>query len=248
MRPFRNQGWGYLTKFQEMLPVSGAKGKRAFVATAAASSSKALVDELDSGEEEESSAAVGSGRTAGDGKIGDVGDGGDGGRKISASSGNIGGSESMEVDEVEIVTSITSVSSSSKRKHSHIDDTLTFQSGGTSTATSVPGTSMASSEPVNKKPSSALAKSKSARSSSVANKPSPKVSGKISNAAILNGMQGSINRITDVFERSVNRPLDPEAEGRSEALHLLQNRDDGLDLDERTKLLQIFHADPRAYY
>src|SRR6267154_3082957 len=35
MRPFRNTGWRYLKTFESIIPVSGAKGRHAFVPTLA---------------------------------------------------------------------------------------------------------------------------------------------------------------------------------------------------------------------
>ena len=35
MRPFRNKGWPYLSKFESILPQSGAKGRHAYAPTSA---------------------------------------------------------------------------------------------------------------------------------------------------------------------------------------------------------------------
>jgi hypothetical protein len=59
----------------------------------------------------------------------------------------------------------------------------------------------------------------------------------ISNATVLHGMQGAMNRVTDIFEKSVTQPLDPQSAVRSDALHFLQTREDNLSLDQRTKMV-----------
>ena len=62
----------------------------------------------------------------------------------------------------------------------------------------------------------------------------------ISNTTVLHGMQGTMNRVTDIFEKSITQPLDPQSAVRSDALHFLQKREDNLSLDERTKMVRIF--------
>jgi hypothetical protein len=52
-----------------------------------------------------------------------------------------------------------------------------------------------------------------------------------------------MNRVTDIFEKSVAQPLDPQSAVRSDALHYLQTREDNLTLDERTKAVQLFMKD-----
>jgi hypothetical protein len=196
-----------------MLPVAGAKWKHTFVASTATLPMQIIANELEISEDEKEESP---GENAAAGSSKEVGN-------------------HMDVDRA---VPLESLSSSSKRKHSHIDnDSITFPFSGASSDTTAPGTSIAS---VDKKPSSLPKKSKQSAKSSSKLSSSSKAADKISNAAALHGMQGSINRITDMFEKSVAMPLDPHAAGRNEALHLLQTRDDGLTLAQQTQMLTIF--------
>lgn len=65
----------------------------------------------------------------------------------------------------------------------------------------------------------------------------------VSNTAILHGMHGTMNRVSDVFEKSVAQPLDPQSAIRNEAFHFLQTREDNLSLDQKTKMVQRFMKD-----
>ena len=56
-------------------------------------------------------------------------------------------------------------------------------------------------------------------------------------------MQGTMNRVTDIFEKSVTQPLDPQAGAQDEALDFLQTREDGLSLTEQKKLVILFMKD-----
>ena len=56
-------------------------------------------------------------------------------------------------------------------------------------------------------------------------------------------MQGAMNRVIDIFEKSVTQPLDPQSAVRSDALHFLQTRKDNLSLNDRTKMVRLFMKD-----
>jgi hypothetical protein len=259
MRPFRNKGWDYLSRMESIIPVSGAKGHHVFVASAATSSSQMLADELDisDGEEEDLPDAIkaaGDRKAGGDGKVdggdGKVGSGdgkaGDGDYKIGNIESMIGGP--MDIDQLQIGAS-ASVSSSSKRKHSLLDIGASSLSSGH--PTSVPTSSKASSEPASKKANSTKGKNKQLASkrsvksfsSSVACEPSSARAAKVTNTTILHGMQGTMNRVTDIFERSITQPADPQSGARDEALDLLQTREDSLSLDDMKKLVNLFMKD-----
>jgi hypothetical protein len=259
MRPFRNKGWDYLSQMESIIPVSGAKGHHVFVASAATSSSQMLADELDisDGEKEDLPDAIkaaGNCKAGGDGKV----DGGD--TKAGSSDGKAGNSDDkigniesmlggpMDIDQFQI-EALASVSSSSKRKHSLLD--IGTPSLSSSHATSVPTSSKASSEPASKKTNSAKGKNKQlaskqsvkSLSSSAAYKPSSARAAKVTNTTILHGMQGTMNRVTDIFEKSITQPIDPQSGARDEALDLLQTREDGLSLDDMRKLVNLFMKD-----
>jgi len=53
MKPFRTKGWKYQSKIESIIPVAGAKGKRAFAASTAASSSQMTVATESSDKEDE---------------------------------------------------------------------------------------------------------------------------------------------------------------------------------------------------
>ena len=145
----------------------------------------------------------------------------------------------MEIDGVDdgnaTVRQKSSVSSG-KRKLDHLfdDDARSYQS---SNATVPPSSSsVTTSEPAKKKKSQSSSQSTSKTS---VLRPSSKIT-KISNAVAMHSIQGTINCLTDIFERSVNAPLDPRAAGRGDALQLLQSRNDSLSVIERTKMVNLF--------
>ena len=49
-----------------------------------------------------------------------------------------------------------------------------------------------------------------------------------------------MNRVTDIFEKSVSQTTDPHLATRDEALDFLQTREDGLGLDDKKKLVKMF--------
>ena len=116
-----------------------------------------------------------------------------------------------------------------------------------SNATSVPSTSLASSEPASKKCNSSKGKGKQSAVKSSSSSAGYKVSAarmaKISNATILHGMQGTMNCVTDIFEKSVSQPTDPHSAAQDEALDLLQTHKDGLSLDNQRKVVNLFMKD-----
>ncbi len=62
----------------------------------------------------------------------------------------------------------------------------------------------------------------------------------ITQATAVVGMQGSINQLTDIFEKSLEPSQDPSVNRKSRALKLVQERDDGLLLLDKVKLISIF--------
>lgn len=223
LKPFRTKGWKYLSKFESIIPVAGTKGKRAFAASTAASSSQMTVATESSDEDDEIQELLYGGVTpAAIGKASEESE-----------------ADNMEIDGIDngnaTIRRKSSISSG-KRKLDHLldDDARSYQS---SNATVPPSSSsVTTSEPARKK--SARSSSRSTSKTSVV-RPSSKIT-KISNAVAMNGIQGTINRLTDIFERSVNAPLDPRAAGRGDTLQLLQSHDDGLSINERTKMVNLF--------
>lgn len=173
----------------------------------------------------------------GDGPGGIASDGGE--RTYSAPmSLNIGDFDidAMDIDTAQIQVPTLSSVSSGKRKFSALrNDTASISLlSSDPTATT---TDMTSSEPAGKKRSTGSGKDRQPR------KVSAKKADKITNTTVLHGMQGTMNRVSDIFEKSVAQPLDPQSAVRSDALHFLQTRDDNLSLDERTKVVRLFMKD-----
>jgi hypothetical protein len=226
MRPFRNKSWPYLKKFESIIPVSGAKGRHVFAATHAAPPPSKTGEEekieRERGLELSAKPGEGSGIKAGD-------------------------ETAMDVDEVVDISDDVPTSSSTKRKHKTLDD----NSISPNSSPSFDNISSQSIEPPKKK-SSSKATSKSASKPS-ASKPSSsralvlsssKAAARITPATAVVGMQGSINRLTDVFERAMTSPQDETSVKRNEAMQRLQVLDEGLTLEEKTKMIRLFMKDP----
>lgn len=69
--------------------------------------------------------------------------------------------------------------------------------------------------------------------------------GRATPASAVIGMQGSINRLTDIFEKnmSTNVAEDPATASRNRAIGLVQELDDGLTTDQKIKLISFFMED-----
>ena len=68
---------------------------------------------------------------------------------------------------------------------------------------------------------------------------------KITPAVAIHGMQGTLNRLTDVMERNLgpSSPPDPMLSLRTQAILLLQRRKDNLKVYEKTKVVRMFTDD-----
>jgi hypothetical protein len=197
MKPFRTKGWKYLSKIESIIPVAGAKGKQAFAASTVASSSQMNVATESSDKEDKKEESLYGGVTPA--VI----------RKASEESE----ADNMEIDGVDdgnaTIQQKSSISSG-KRKLDHLfdDDARSYQSSNATISPS--SSSVTTSEPAKKKKKSQSSSQSTSKTSVL--RPSSKIS-KISNAVAMHGIQGTINCLTDIFERSVNAPLDPRAAG-----------------------------------
>lgn len=72
---------------------------------------------------------------------------------------------------------------------------------------------------------------------------STKLATKISPAAAVIGMQGSINRLTDAFEKSLSGHS--SSENRALAIRLVQEREDELSTSNITKMITLFTLQPK---
>jgi hypothetical protein len=60
----------------------------------------------------------------------------------------------------------------------------------------------------------------------------------------LNNMQGTINRLTDAFEKSIVPPKEVAVGQRGDALQQLQEQDDSFTREEKIALVHIFEERP----
>jgi hypothetical protein len=67
---------------------------------------------------------------------------------------------------------------------------------------------------------------------------------RVSQVVALNNMQGTINRLTDVFKKSMVPPQEAAVGRRGDALQQLQERDDGFTREEKITLIHIFKKRP----
>src|SRR5882762_523080 len=221
MRPFCNKGWPYLQKFESILPQSGAKGKHAY-APASANPTPLHGDDTDPEMMNENKAVVG------------------------WADAMQGGENSGEMD----VDGASMVASGSKHSFpvASLDDHGSLTTAPPSTLASH------SSEPLRKKWSSAPSSAVSTCTSSVTSHMSASTatkwswrssSTKITSAVAINSMQGSINQLTDVFEKAMTTPLDTVGMKQDKALQVLQTQDaDSLNCMQIRKIIDIFTVNP----
>jgi hypothetical protein len=191
--------------------------------------SELLDNEIEASLSDEADCGVASGST----KISDVKiDGGeiDGGERTHPAP-SVDDMNQMDVDTAQIA--MQSVSSG-KRKFSTLHNDISLHP------------SLLSSEPTATSDATTSERTGKKRSTGKERQPrkiSARKATEISNATVLHGMQGTMNRVTDIFEKSVTQPLDPQSSVRSEALHYLQTREDDLNLNQTTQMVRVFMKD-----
>ena len=213
MRPFHNAGWRYLETFKSIIPVSGAKGRHVFVPTLAT----APLTQFDEDEEAElGSTARGTSSVNG------------------GSSTMVGHGADMDIDRRDDFTTPFS-----KRKHTSFDDADSFTSG----SPGLPNTaSSLSLQPARKKTSlTSGSQSASKRSSKSGARTTSKLSTQASTAVTIHDMQDTLNRITDIFEKSTQ---DPSSTKLDKAIRRLQSTNDGLTIDEKLSMINQFIMKP----
>ena len=97
-----------------------------------------------------------------------------------------------------------------------------------------------SSNPLKKKKTASTRNSAGKVSSSVTGAPSSNIAMKITPAIAIHGMQGTLNRLTDVMERNLGPIPDLAMTQRTQALTLLQERDDNLTIEEKSEMIHHF--------
>lgn len=142
--------------------------------------------------------------------------------------------------------------------HSLIAPSASMSSGPTaSSVQSAPSASSTSFHnsvipPGSKKKKTALTHNSAGRiSSSMAPQASGNIAMKITPAVAIHGMQGTLNRLTDIMERNITigpssstRPqATPALSLRTRAILLLQTRNDNLSTSEKTKVIRKFTKD-----
>jgi len=193
--------------------VSGAKGRHVFAPTLATAPSTQF------DEEEAELGSTGKGTSSGGG----------------GSSTMVSHGANMDVDMGEEL-----LIPFSKRKLASLDDdTDSYLSGSPGPPNTASSTSM---QPMKKKtPSTSGSRSISKRSSKSGTKTASKLSTQASTAVAIHDMQGTLNHITNIFEKSTQ---DPSSAKLDEAIQRLQTTDDGLDMDEKTTMINQFLAKP----
>lgn len=131
--------------------------------------------------------------------------------------------------------------SSSKRPHSPTPpETNSSSSTAQTSSTSNTTTALSSSEPPAKKQSKGGSRHSGVSGKSVKDTSTPAVRTTPASAVI--GMQGSINCLTDIFEKSMMSHLaeDPATTSRNRAIGLLQEQEDGLTTNKKIVMISCF--------
>lgn len=238
MAPFHNKGWPYFDKFLDIIPNASARGGHAFSAIHAAPPIPIdLTFDLDGLDKGTSGAHAPEETSSNQNKI----------------------TNAMDVDkegdvETQGAASIISPSSFAKRKLAAVisdDDSAPAPSETSLASSSKLSASPIPSEPMKKKKSAtslssiksapkSKASSPSARPSRLA-QGSSRTSSKLSPALLVHEMQGSINTLAAAVRES--GATDPVAKLRQEAVHAVSQRDDGLSMADKIKILELFRKD-----
>jgi hypothetical protein len=237
MIPFRTKGWLYFDKSLDIIPNASARGGHAFSAMHAAPPIPVDhtfdLDGLDKG----TSGADAPGET-------------------SSNQNKI--TDAMDVDkegdaETQGIAPFISPSSFAKRKLATVisdDDSAIAPSETSFASSSKLSASSIAPEPMKKKSATSLSSIKSApksKASSPSARPSrsaqgsSRTSSKLSPALLVHEMQGSINTLAAAVRES--GATDPVAKLRQEAVHAVSQRDDGLSLADKIKVLELFRKD-----
>jgi hypothetical protein len=248
IHPFRNTGWSHYDKMSAILPTTVVKGMHVYRPTAA-------VDSTNPGGCMPSTApstSAGSRIVAGDTaeEDGDCGDTMVGEMMTDAGaigSSTLAGNTNMDVDKNNPFLPLLSI----KRTHSimslessNVGGSLPSDSGST------PATSFTR---VKKKQMSAGCSDVGGSDAGGSNTRRSDARGlgklkaeKVSQAAAVMGMQGSINRLTDAFEKSLSRADDPVAERQGQAIDLVQEREDELSIGNIVRMVSLFTDRPET--
>ena len=210
--PFHNAGWCYLKMFELIILVSGMKGWHVFVPTLATTP----LTQFDEDEEAE----LGSARDTSSGDRG--------------SSTMVGHGANMDIDRHDDFTTPFS-----KWKHISFNDADSFTSGSPGPLNT---TSSLSLQPLRKKTSlTSGLQSTSKWSSKSGARTTSKLYIQASTAIAIHDMQGTLNRITDIFKKSTQ---DPSSTKLDKAIQWLQSTDNDLTMDEKSSMINQFIMKP----
>ena len=223
MRPFRNHGWEHYDKVQVIIPGNRARGTFAFRATASPCPTTNPDEAAESSGTSMAPLPPNSSNSIRPAP------------EVTSSSSATGGD--MDMDAPFLHQSEPSLTSSAKRSFAALSE-----SGRTGTdllpleSHSAGGSGPADSDPAVKR----VRVSKAGRPAKA-----------VTQATAVVGMQGSINRLTDIFERSQKvlteappPPPDRTLERKDRALKLVQERDDGFTVEDKVTLISIFEENP----
>ena len=167
------------------------------------------------------------------------GDGAVGNASNEGLSGTTGGSIDHEMD-VETVVSRTPSVSASKRKFSALGNELpSIQSATTSSVSLLAASASPRTSSLSLPLSSGYKSLKTGRSSASKNVMTALDAG-------FNQMGGSLQRFTEVFEKSLLPQENPAANHHDKALQLLQERDDELNFEEKIIVISHLTENPTA--
>jgi hypothetical protein len=228
MQPFRNREWPHYDKMHVIMLNVRARGSHAFRAT-----NVALPPPIDEEAGQETVGGMGiteealAARQMAAEFAAGVHEGGSGNVAGTSSSAN------MPLDDT-----LSSTNSTNKRKYS----TMSTQAETTSINS---GSVRASGSPITSSfTASSDRKGKRSRSASKQNmviaSTSSRIAKAVTPAIAISGMQGSINQLTDVFERSMVTPEDGSVAHRNRAQERMQEVDDGLSTDDKVSMIYLF--------
>jgi len=148
------------------------------------------------------------------------------------------GSGDMDLDDSSPVVSHSSSIKSGKRSYSAMSS-----ESGQLMSLQASGSTLAVLLPLAKKVQRGLSSRGSEPKSLEQGSNSARLADKITPASAVVGMQGSINRLTDIFEKSMLPSDDPAVTHRGRAIQHVQEAEDELSIENKVALILMFMKD-----
>jgi hypothetical protein len=243
LKPFRNKGWPYHNKFQIMYPTVGARGSSAYHASIAQSSRQSVGDSVTVPAATEAVFQQSTANQENTTAITPITEPGTPGTPVDDTE-----SDYMEITPPPASSTITT----NKRKIDTIireSITRASQDYGSQSQNSLVTVASDHSHPSKRSQLSLPETLPRPSSDSRLQNHAPKKILKVTPATAVIGMQGSINRLTDVIQNQMVMPQSSEDRQelrKEQALRMLQELDDGLTLDEKTEMVVLFQDDAHA--